>query len=210
MIGGDAVGMSTVPEVIVARQLGMEVLGLSVLSNYAAGMPGAILAHDDVLKTVAAAAPLAGRLIQAVVARLAWRNVIACALVATFLLAGCQANSQLTPTPTGVATTVVRASPSTASAPTNPPSLTQPSVAPSAGTPPTSSPATIAVASTSPATSGRCRSNDSAATPTRPRRPSQTARRRQSDPGANRTASVGCGWVALYLLGRQPGEPNLL
>ena len=70
-IGGDAVGMSTVPEVIVARQLGMEVLGLSVLSNYAAGMPGAILAHDDVLRTVAGAAPLAGRLIQAVVARLA-------------------------------------------------------------------------------------------------------------------------------------------
>ncbi|HEX5415789.1 MAG TPA: purine-nucleoside phosphorylase [Chloroflexota bacterium] len=69
-IGGDAVGMSTVPEVIVGRKLGMEVLGLSVLSNFAAGMPGAALAHEDVLQAVAAAAPFVARLVEGVVARL--------------------------------------------------------------------------------------------------------------------------------------------
>lgn len=68
-IGGDVVGMSTVPEVIVARQVGMEVLGLSVVSNLAAGMPGALLAHEDVLRVVAGAADRVSTLIRGVVAR---------------------------------------------------------------------------------------------------------------------------------------------
>lgn len=71
LIGGDAVGMSTVPEVIVARQMGMDVLGLSVISNFAAGLPGARLAHEEVLQCVADAAPSVARLIESVVARLA-------------------------------------------------------------------------------------------------------------------------------------------
>lgn len=43
--------MSTVPEVIAARQMGLEVLGISVISNLAAGLGGAGLRHDEVLVT---------------------------------------------------------------------------------------------------------------------------------------------------------------
>ena len=69
-IGGDAVGMSTVPEVIVARQLNLPVLGLSVMSNMAAGLPGALLDHDDVMEAMGRAAPDVARIIRGVVARL--------------------------------------------------------------------------------------------------------------------------------------------
>ena len=48
-LGADAVGMSTVPEVIQARQLGMKVLGLSTITNPAAGLGAEPLAHEDVL-----------------------------------------------------------------------------------------------------------------------------------------------------------------
>jgi purine-nucleoside phosphorylase len=48
-LGADAVGMSTVPEVIQARRLGMRVLGISTITNPAAGMGAETLDHDDVL-----------------------------------------------------------------------------------------------------------------------------------------------------------------
>ncbi|RAL26521.1 purine-nucleoside phosphorylase [Thermoflavimicrobium daqui] len=50
-IGGDAVGMSTVPEVIVARHAGIRVLGISCISNMAAGILPQPLSHEEVMET---------------------------------------------------------------------------------------------------------------------------------------------------------------
>jgi purine-nucleoside phosphorylase len=50
-IGADAVGMSTVPEAIAARHMGLEVLGLSCITNMAAGVLPEPLNHDEVLET---------------------------------------------------------------------------------------------------------------------------------------------------------------
>lgn len=54
-IGADAVGMSTVPEVIVARHMGMRVLGLSLITNTATGEETEAVNHADVLATADAA-----------------------------------------------------------------------------------------------------------------------------------------------------------
>jgi len=51
ILGGDAVGMSTVPEVIVARHMQMQVLGISCISNMAAGILEQPLSHEEVMET---------------------------------------------------------------------------------------------------------------------------------------------------------------
>jgi purine-nucleoside phosphorylase len=52
-IGADAVGMSTVPEAIVARHMGIDVLGISCITNMAAGVLPQPLNHDEVMETAA-------------------------------------------------------------------------------------------------------------------------------------------------------------
>ena len=55
ILGADAVGMSTVPEAIVAKWSGMDVIGLSCICNSAAGVSTVSLSHDDVIRAANAA-----------------------------------------------------------------------------------------------------------------------------------------------------------
>lgn len=66
-LGADAIGMSTVLEAIQARALGLEVAGFSCLTNWAAGIGGAPLSHDEVLETGKEAAGEFARLLGATV-----------------------------------------------------------------------------------------------------------------------------------------------
>jgi len=69
-LGGDAVGMSTVPEVIAARARGMRALGFSMITNLAAGLSAEKVLHEDVLAMGRRVAGDLGRLIEGILGRL--------------------------------------------------------------------------------------------------------------------------------------------
>jgi purine-nucleoside phosphorylase len=66
-LGAGLVGMSTVHEVITARHAGLEVLGLSLVANHAAGVGGQRLRHEDVTRAANAGADALGRLVMATI-----------------------------------------------------------------------------------------------------------------------------------------------
>jgi purine-nucleoside phosphorylase len=70
-LGTDAVGMSTVPEVIVARHMGMRVLGLSLITNMATGEESEEVDHAGVLETARATQPLFVALVRGIVSGMA-------------------------------------------------------------------------------------------------------------------------------------------
>jgi purine-nucleoside phosphorylase len=68
-LGADVVGMSTVPEAIVARHEGMNVLALAVVSNLAAGVSAQPISHEEVIAAGRAVAPTLAALLEAIVTR---------------------------------------------------------------------------------------------------------------------------------------------
>ena len=70
ILGANAVGMSTVPEAIAARHQGMKVLGLSCITNFAAGMTGENINHEEVMETGARVADVFKELLRQIVLKI--------------------------------------------------------------------------------------------------------------------------------------------
>ena len=64
ILGADAVGMSTVPETILARFFGLDVAAFSVITNYAAGMTGDELSHDETKQNAPKGGEILAKLIE--------------------------------------------------------------------------------------------------------------------------------------------------
>jgi purine-nucleoside phosphorylase len=70
VLGANAVGMSTVPEAIAARHQGMRVLGISCITNFAAGMTGENINHDEVMETGARVAEVFKELLKRILVKI--------------------------------------------------------------------------------------------------------------------------------------------
>jgi len=74
IMGADTVGMSTVPEVMMANRLGMKVLGLSMITNMAAGISATPLSHQEVIETSKNESQKFNTLVKAIIERLGRQN----------------------------------------------------------------------------------------------------------------------------------------
>ena len=70
LLGADAVGMSTVPEAIVAQHQGMKVLGISCITNFAAGMTSEAINHEEVMETGARVAEVFKELLTRIISKM--------------------------------------------------------------------------------------------------------------------------------------------
>lgn len=76
MLGGDAVGMSTAPEAIALRHMGAKVVGMSCISNLAAGVSDTPANHEEVLETGAAVSGAVSKLLKSALKHLEQRHEI--------------------------------------------------------------------------------------------------------------------------------------
>jgi purine-nucleoside phosphorylase len=70
LLGADAVGMSTVPEAIAARHQGMRVLGISCITNFAAGMTSGTINHEEVMETGIRVSTIFNELLRRIIKRI--------------------------------------------------------------------------------------------------------------------------------------------